>query len=254
MASYSISLSCIPAASVKISITQDRVKRVFLSQSEIVFNVENWNEEHVVNVKALAGSAPKDNKWTLVKHVCTSRDKRYAKSRLDPLKVAIVDTDACFVYSCGGGAQGSLGHGSFNQKETPLLIKTFGAGPGEAKDRNDDYDSDGSEQSFDNDSEGAGEKQKYIKDIGCGEFHSIVLTASGEVYSWGGNEDLQLGRGKYKKIGRRRAPMNYSLLPALIPFFDAKRFISSVACGKSHTICVSSRGDAYTFGLGCELR
>ena len=60
---------------------------------------------------------PKDNRWTLIKHVCTSRDKRFAQSKLDPLKIAIVDTDACFVYSCGGGAQGSLGHGSLNQKE-----------------------------------------------------------------------------------------------------------------------------------------
>ena len=57
MVSYSVSLSCVPLASVKVAIKQDRVKRVFLSQSEITFNVENWNEEHVVNVKALAGSA-----------------------------------------------------------------------------------------------------------------------------------------------------------------------------------------------------
>ena len=57
MVSYTVSLSCAPLASVKVTIKQDRVKRVFLSQSEIVFNVDSWNEQYNVNVKALAGSA-----------------------------------------------------------------------------------------------------------------------------------------------------------------------------------------------------
>ncbi len=41
---------------------------------------------------------------------------------------------------------------------------------------------------------------KQIIDICCGRYHSLVLTNSGEVYSWGRNEDGQIGMEEVVKM------------------------------------------------------
>ena len=38
---------------------------------------------------------------------------------------------------------------------------------------------------------------KDFRQVACGALHSIALTASGQLYSWGLNEDGQLGRVCY---------------------------------------------------------
>jgi alpha-tubulin suppressor-like RCC1 family protein len=42
-----------------------------------------------------------------------------------------------------------------------------------------------------------------VKDVGCGSKHTLVLTEEGRVWSWGSNEEGQLGAGEREDGGRR---------------------------------------------------
>lgn len=71
--------------------------------------------------------------------------------------------------------------------------------------------------------------------ISCGLHHTVVLTQSGEVFTFGSNQFGQLGTGD------------------LLPYVGAVQvklnsFIVQVAAGSNHTVLLSSRGVIYTFG------
>lgn len=71
--------------------------------------------------------------------------------------------------------------------------------------------------------------------IACGLHHTVVLTQSGEVFTFGSNQYGQLGTG--------------DLLPYNGPVqVKLNSFIVQVAAGSNHTILLSSRGVVYTFG------
>lgn len=78
------------------------------------------------------------------------------------------------VYSWGLNNWGQLGIGSRDNSSTPTQIKEF--------------------------------KDLEIKMISGGAHHAIALTTSGDVYSWGKNEDGQLGIGDtYSEFSRKKA-------------------------------------------------
>lgn len=71
--------------------------------------------------------------------------------------------------------------------------------------------------------------------IACGLHHTVVLTQSGEVFTFGSNQFGQLGTG--------------DLLPTVGPIqVKLNSFIVQVAAGSNHTVLLSSRGVIYTFG------
>lgn len=71
--------------------------------------------------------------------------------------------------------------------------------------------------------------------IACGLHHTVVLTQSGEVFTFGSNQYGQLGTG--------------DLLPYNGPVqVKLNSFIVQVAAGSNHTVLLSSRGVVYTFG------
>lgn len=68
--------------------------------------------------------------------------------------------------------------------------------------------------------------------IACGQKHTVALTNNGEVYSWGSNNEGQLGFGQ--NITMEKKPRLIKNLQA-IP-------ISFIACGSYHSIVVSKSG------------
>lgn len=68
--------------------------------------------------------------------------------------------------------------------------------------------------------------------VGCGEHHTVVLCATGDVYTFGNNQVGQLGRNKTDtpgKVGIKRA--------------------TSISCGQNHTLIVESdAGSVFGFG------
>jgi alpha-tubulin suppressor-like RCC1 family protein/tRNA A-37 threonylcarbamoyl transferase component Bud32 len=75
-----------------------------------------------------------------------------------------------------------------------------------------------------------------IKMISCGFSHSIALTENGCVYSWGLNEDGQLGIGSTKN----------SNTPKQIQMKDI--IIDKITCGETHSLLLTNNGVIYAFG------
>jgi E3 ubiquitin-protein ligase HERC2 len=75
-----------------------------------------------------------------------------------------------------------------------------------------------------------------IHAVACGEAHTVAITASGKVLSWGKGEMGQLGHGNTKD----------QLLPRLIETFR-KRAVA-VACGQNHTALLTEEGQLYIMG------
>jgi hypothetical protein len=72
--------------------------------------------------------------------------------------------------------------------------------------------------------------------ISCGKRHSMALTKSGRVYSWGDNRYGQLGIGSYE----------HSNKPKYIKMNDV--CIKKISCGRNHSLLLTSDGVVYTFG------
>lgn len=78
--------------------------------------------------------------------------------------------------------------------------------------------------------------KEIIKMISCGFYHSMMLTESGYVYSWGDNSchqsDFNSDEG--------------TILPEQL---NLKRIsISKISCGRFHNLLLSKEGDIYAFG------
>ncbi|KAK4305836.1 hypothetical protein Pmani_022306, partial [Petrolisthes manimaculis] len=74
----------------------------------------------------------------------------------------------------------------------------------------------------------------------AGSCHSLVLTAEGDIYIWGGNTEGQLGLA----VDQQLLPHQLSLPQPVI----------NITCGYYHTVAVTATGDAYSWGDGSEGR
>jgi len=80
-----------------------------------------------------------------------------------------------------------------------------------------------------------------IVDISCGDRHTVVATESGESYSWGSNENGQLG------LGTSSAP----IVPQPTLVKDLRHTsIKNVSCGARHTIFLSRFKEVFSCGDG----
>ncbi|OMJ84574.1 hypothetical protein SteCoe_14244 [Stentor coeruleus] len=113
-----------------------------------------------------------------------------------------------FLYSFGSGIFGVLGHGGALSTDSPQLIKTI--------------------------------SDKVIKEIACGEAHSLALTQHGEVYAW--------GRGYEGQLGIRNS-VEASSVPKYIDSFYSKH-IKTVACGQRSSFAIELDGKIYSWGEG----
>lgn len=79
-----------------------------------------------------------------------------------------------------------------------------------------------------------------VKQAAGGESHSLVLTETGEVFSFGSAECGKLGLGPVK-------PKTLYHSPIQIPNFNNIKLIS---CGDNHSLAISNPGTLYTWGDG----
>lgn len=84
-------------------------------------------------------------------------------------------------------------------------------------------------------------KPEKITVIGCGRTHSVAYSESGKLFSFGGNEDGQLGHGdKQNEV----TPKQIESLPSIK--------VKQISCGAYHTAILTEDGDVYTWGLNSE--
>uniref|UniRef100_A0A0B7BGT1 HECT-type E3 ubiquitin transferase n=2 Tax=Arion vulgaris TaxID=1028688 RepID=A0A0B7BGT1_9EUPU len=70
---------------------------------------------------------------------------------------------------------------------------------------------------------------KKVIDVACGSLHCVACTETGEVFTWGDNDEGQLGDGTTNAIQR----------PRLVTALTGKK-INRVACGSAHSLAWST--------------
>ena len=79
--------------------------------------------------------------------------------------------------------------------------------------------------------------------VDCGGFHTVCVTSSGTMYTWGDGSNGQLGNLHPKH--------NMISIPTKVDYFISNKIIiTQVAAGQYHTACVSTSGALYTWGSG----
>ena len=78
-----------------------------------------------------------------------------------------------------------------------------------------------------------------IKYIACGGDHSVIVSHSGAVYTWGNNNKGQLGLGDTEN---RAFPTQVRSL--------RNQKVCYVSCGAEHTVCLTEDGGVFSFGSG----
>ncbi|CAH1793710.1 unnamed protein product, partial [Owenia fusiformis] len=78
-------------------------------------------------------------------------------------------------------------------------------------------------------------KGRQIRDIGCGTSHTLVVLKGGTVYSFGNNDNGQLGHDKSCKK------------PEQISALEAQTIVST-ACGAGHSVALTDKGGVLSWG------
>ncbi len=136
----------------------------------------------------------------------------------------LVDS-ASNVYTFGIGDEGQLGHGTRADEAAPRLVETLV------------YQASVTEGAL---SRGVSTRVE-VKAIAAGRDHTLLLTGSGRVYSWGSNRRGQLGHSDFSS----------SALPRMVSVKNVRK----ISCGAHHSVCLADPGVAYVWGaketLGC---
>eukprot|EP00808_Paulinella_micropora_P007726 g71791.t1 len=82
-----------------------------------------------------------------------------------------------------------------------------------------------------------------IKEVGCGELHTIALATNGEVYTWGwGGSFFNAGALGHEKSGD-------CAVPTRVKGLDGERIVQ-VASGKAHCLALTEDGRIFAWGNG----
>ena len=122
---------------------------------------------------------------------------------------SLILTESGEVYSFGSGLFGQLGHGDIGHLLLPKLVEAM--------------------------------RGKKVVQVSAGRLHSLVLTESGEVYSFGDGFQGQLGHGDNKR----------QTLPKLIEAMRGKKVVQ-VSAGTYHSLVLTESGEVYSFGDGLQ--
>jgi alpha-tubulin suppressor-like RCC1 family protein len=82
--------------------------------------------------------------------------------------------------------------------------------------------------------------QIEISSLSCGNSHTLILSSAGYVYSFGNNEEGQLGLGDSTSAEQISSP---SLIKTISK-------VSKISCGGWHSMALSISGELYTWGDG----
>ncbi|XP_028027224.1 probable E3 ubiquitin-protein ligase HERC4 isoform X3 [Bombyx mandarina] len=164
------------------------------------------------------------------------------------------------LYSCGNNDVGQLGRQTESDNgKNPALVETFkdctistiacGLQHSLAIDewgQPFSWGSDSMGQLGNNLGAHAQDKPKFVKglatknviQVACGAYHSVALTNSGDLYSWGANSYGQCGLGTISN--KEMSPQHISSLIG-VP-------IALIACGNNHTFVLSKSGAVFGWG------
>ncbi|CAN1357307.1 PH, RCC1 and FYVE domains-containing protein 1 [Linum perenne] len=124
----------------------------------------------------------------------------------EPMNAEIVSFGKLFTW--GSGNEGCLGHGDEESKLVPRQVVAVG--------------------------------HENVCQVACGHNFTVVLTASGQVYTMGSADFGQLG---YPKAVNRNAPN-------LVKGKLSDCIVEDVACGSYHVAALTSKSEVYTWGKG----
>lgn len=82
--------------------------------------------------------------------------------------------------------------------------------------------------------------------LGCGSVHSLALSKSGKVYSWGYGSYGQLGHGSFDSIS---IPTEIKFFSELKPSID----VIALSGGEGHSMALTATGEVYSWGRGGRL-
>lgn len=82
---------------------------------------------------------------------------------------------------------------------------------------------------------------EFIRDVCCGYQHTLAITISGAVYSWGNNQSGQLGLGPTVPAFVRK--------PSQIP---ALRGVTRVSAGNEHSVAINKHHELFSWGLNTQ--
>jgi len=119
----------------------------------------------------------------------------------------VIREDASDVYTWGEGKYGKLGHGDDNDEYIPKVLEAL--------------------------------LGRDVIQVACNAFHTIALTDTSEVYSWGMGAGGRLGNGKERN---RFSPLAIAGLRGA--------YVTQIACGEAHSAAISGSGTLYTWGKG----
>lgn len=133
------------------------------------------------------------------------------------------------IFSFGSNKRGQLGLGSVSHTATPSLVTIPLAS------------STGDDQTF-TQSGGSLNDATRVVEIAAGGFHTVALTSSGLVFTWG--DGLCLGRGPFRGSGDSNVPVNVSSI--------ARIRVRHISSGPDFVVVVASSGDVYSWGSGTD--
>lgn len=88
-----------------------------------------------------------------------------------------------------------------------------------------------------------------IKEVACGDAHTLALAYDGLVFSWGGAGCGQLGHSNISLMPRDADACPYQPYPKLIE--NLKNYnIIHIACGKAHSLAIDTGYNLFTWGAG----
>ena len=87
-------------------------------------------------------------------------------------------------------------------------------------------------------------QNRQIKQVSCGDFHTVALEANGQVWTWGGGKDEQKNKGQcgHGTTAEVDAPKQMS-------FFE-NRAVVKVAAGGQHSLAACEDSAVYAWGAG----
>ncbi|KAL4355352.1 hypothetical protein GQ457_06G017050 [Hibiscus cannabinus] len=118
----------------------------------------------------------------------------------------VIATEGGDVFTWGSNREGQLGYTSVDTQPTPRRVSSL---------------------------------RSRIVAVAAANKHTAVVSASGEVFTWGCNREGQLG------YGTSNSASNYT--PRIVEYLKGKVFVG-VATAKYHTIILGADGEVYTWG------